>query len=102
MEISSRINWLPIDANLIVDMRPRRKARTAHISNNLTPTDMLPCYYRNLHGMPITGHDTIAMIDIDHIAIAAIIPASRRYNTISSRNDRSSHVIGNIYAWMKV
>ena len=83
-------------------MRPRRKSGTAHIGDYLSPAHMLSGSYRHLHSMTITGHNAVAVVDIHHIAVAAIIPAGYAHNTICRCQNRCSHIIGNINARMEV
>ena len=102
LQIIDWIHDLSVDADLIMHVRACTEACAAHIGNDLTALHLLTDTDHNLLCMSVAGHDAIAMIDIDHIAIAAGIPACRRYDTICCSHDWRTVVIGDIHARMEV
>ena len=83
-------------------MRARREASAAHVGNNLAAAYMLTDANDDLHRMAVARHDAIAMVNVDHVAIAAGIPAGRNDRTIGRGDDWRTHVVGNINARMEV
>ena len=52
--------------------------------------------------MSIARHDTISMIDVNLVAVAACIPAGLRHHAIGCRYDRCAKIVGNVNSWMKI
>ena len=102
LQIIDWIHDLSVDADLIMHVRACTEACAAHIGNDLTALHLLTGTDHNLLCMSVAGHDAIAMIDIDHVAIAAGIPAGRRHHAISCRYDRRTEIIGDIDTRMEI
>ena len=71
LQIADRINFLTIDMNFIMDVRTCAKACAAHVGDNLSALDTLTCRHDDLRGVTVARHNSIAVIDVNHISIAA-------------------------------
>ena len=52
--------------------------------------------------MAVARRDAIAVVDVDHVAVAARIPAGRGDRAVSRRDDWRAHVVGDIDARVEV
>ena len=63
---------------------------------------MLTCAHDDGLCVSVTRHDTIPMIDVNLIAIAASIPAGVCHHAIGCRYDRRAEVVGDVDTWMEI
>ena len=70
-EVADRVDRLAVDADLVVDVRARREARAAHVSDDLAAAHVLAGADDDLHRMAVTRRDAVAVVDVDHVAVAA-------------------------------
>ena len=52
--------------------------------------------------MAVARRDTVAVVNVDHVAVTARIPAGRGDRAVSRRDDWRAHVVGDIDARMEV
>ena len=102
LEIADRIDALTVDVNFVVDVRTCAETRAAHVSDKLSAFDLLPRADDDLGGVPVARHDSVAVVNVDHVAVAARIPARVFDNTVGSCNNRRAHIVCNIHAGMKI
>ena len=93
---------MPVNVNFVVDVWTCAKARRTHISDKLPALDVLPSANDNLRGVTVARHDTVAVINVNHVTITARIPTRVIDNTVSRRDNRSAHIVSNIHAGMKI
>ena len=63
---------------------------------------MLTCAHDDGLRVSVTRHDTISMIDVDLVAIAAGIPAGVCHHAVGCRYDRRAEVVGDVNARVEV
>ena len=85
-----------------MDVRARREARAAHVGDDLAAAHVLAGADDDLHRVAVARHDAVAVVDVDHVAVAARIPAGRRDRAVSRRDDWRAHVVGDVDARVEV
>src|SRR4051794_13038474 len=67
-----RIDRFAIDAGFVVQMRSGRAAGRADPADGLADLDLLADLHFDLRHVTVAGREAIAVIDLDHLAVAAV------------------------------
>src|ERR1044072_8844902 len=72
-----RIDRVAVDARFVVQVRSGRASRRADLADDLSDADRLPDLDVDLRQMRIARREAVAVIDFDHLAVAAVPAADR-------------------------
>src|SRR3954451_5031965 len=67
-----RVDGVAIDACLVMQMRARGTARRSDAADDLSDADRLPNLDFDRREMRVAGGKTVAMVDLDHLAVPAV------------------------------
>lgn len=67
-----RIHGFAVDARLIVKMRAGRASRRAYPADGFANADELPDLDADLRQVPVTARQSVAVIDLDHVAVTTL------------------------------
>src|SRR5690349_4622751 len=67
-----RIDRFAVHARFVMQVRAGRAAGRADLADDLADTHRLSDSHVDLRQMAITGREPVAVVDLDHIAVAAV------------------------------
>ena len=92
-----RIDGVAVHARLVVQMRPGRAPGRADLADDLAGAHPLPDLDVIVGQMPVAGREPVAVVDLDHLAVAAL-PAGDRDVAVGGRAHRIAGLAAEIQA----
>src|ERR1051325_4620202 len=91
LEEGHRIDRAPVDADLVMEVAAGRAAGRAHQPDQVAAVDALAGLGDALREVAVAGLDALAVVDLDHVAVAAIVPFGAVDDAVGGRIDRGAH-----------
>ena len=83
-------------------MRPRGVPCRADVGDDLSAPHALSRGHHDRRGVPVACRDTAPVVDVDHVAVAARVPAREGHDAVRRRNDGRAHLGGDVDALMEL
>jgi len=99
-EQGTRIDPSPVPAETQMKMRASRAPGAAHLSDDLTPTHLLPLFHKDLTEMENHAHQLITMVD-EHALAAEEVLLCQHHGPLRHRHHGSTFDSGIIRSTMR-
>src|SRR5436189_211327 len=96
LEEGHGIDRAAVDPDLVVQVAAGRAAGRAHQADQIAAVDALAGQGDPLREVAVAGLDALAVVDLDQIAVAAIVPFGASDDAVCGRVDRGAHRAGEI------
>ena len=85
-----------------MQMRSCGVPRRADIGDDLSAPHALSHRHHDRRGVSVACRDAAPVIDVDHVAVAARVPARDGHDAVRRRDDGCSHLGGDVDALMEL
>ena len=85
-----------VDADFIVEVVAGRAAGRAHAADLLAAGDVIAGLNQHRRHVAVAGGDAAAVVEFDHVAVAAAVPAGAEHGAVGGRIDRRAVGAGKV------